>query len=458
MNRKNILLIYTDQQRWDTLRCGGNPHIHTPNLDRLADEGVLFQNAFCNNPVCMPSRMSMLSGQYPSSLGVSCNGIEMPQHVPTLATILHQYGYHTANIGKLHFKNHSNRDHREPHPSYGFDTLILSDEPGCYDDAYIKWVEGQDPSAVQSCRCDTPPAWTGPPIRFHPRDTHEPYMFDGPEHLTHSAFVASEMEYFIRSHASQPFFAIAGFFAPHNPLNPPKRFVEMYNPIELPLPGMNEGENRFGLTDSEWQTVKAYYYALITHVDEEVGRILRTLDETGQRENTVVVFTSDHGEHLGDHGQSGKGPPGYDSCTHTPLIISAPGHTRHGVKANELVEVVDLAPTILDLCGVQTPPWFQGRSLASLLRGENHDERSSVFIEYRVPFKTSWKTIRTHEHKLCVSNSGEELLFDLGKDPQELHNRAGDKSYRSVLNALRQELLSRWFSIEKQYPLRTGQY
>ena len=130
MKRPNVLLLYTDQQRWDAVRAAGNAHIHTLNLDRLAGEGVLFENAFCNNPVCMPSRQSMLSGQYPSSLGCTCNGIEMPQGVPTLASLLKPYGYHTANIGKLHFKNHSNRDHREPHPSYGFDTLILSDEPG----------------------------------------------------------------------------------------------------------------------------------------------------------------------------------------------------------------------------------------------------------------------------------------------------------------------------------------
>ena len=141
MRRPNVLILYTDQQRWDTIGYGGdahylgNPHIHTPNLNRLAAEGVLFANAYCNNPVCMPSRQSMLSGRYPSTLGCTTNGIEMPEDVWTLPRILQSYGYQTANVGKLHFKNHANRDHREPHPRYGFDTLILSDEPGCYDDA-----------------------------------------------------------------------------------------------------------------------------------------------------------------------------------------------------------------------------------------------------------------------------------------------------------------------------------
>ena len=139
MRRPNILLLYTDQQRWDTLGCV-NPLVETPNLDHLADRGVLFEQAYCNNPVCMPSRQSMLSGRYPSTVGTTTNGIEMPEDLPHLATMLGPRGYHTAQLGKLHFLNHSNRDHRDLHPRYGFDTIVISDEPGCYEDAYIKWV------------------------------------------------------------------------------------------------------------------------------------------------------------------------------------------------------------------------------------------------------------------------------------------------------------------------------
>lgn len=458
MRRPNILLLYTDQQRWDTIRYAGNTYIHTPNFDRLARSGVLFENAFCNNPVCMPSRQSMLSGQYPSAIGRCCNGIEMSEEIPTLATLLQPYGYHSANIGKLHFKNHSNRDHREPHPSYGFDTLILSDEPGCYDDAYIKWVAEQDPDQVENCRCDTPPAWTGPPIHKHPRNTHQPYLFDGPEHLTHTAFVASETIDFIQQHKDQPFFCIAGFYAPHTPLNPPKRFVEMYNQTELPLPYMNEGENTLGLSDEEWQKVKAYYYALITHVDDQIGRILQTLEDTGLREQTIVIFTSDHGEHLGDHGRIQKGAPGYDSCTHVPLLVSYPTEILSERKLPELIEAVDIAPTILDYCGIRIPPIFQGRSFRPLLQGDSYQERESVFIEYRHPFGISWKTIRTHSYKYCVSNEGEELLFDLKSDPHELRNVSGQAEYQDILHQAREELIRRWFTVEKQYPLRSGQY
>ena len=463
MRRPNVVLLYTDQQRWDTIRRGGNEHILTPNLDRLADGGVLLANAFCNNPVCMPSRQSMLSGQYPSVVGTCTNGIEMPEDALTLHKVLKPYGYHTANIGKLHFRNHSNRDHREAHGDYGFDTLILSDEPGCYDDAYIKWVEQHDPSQVDRCRCSTPPAWTGVPVEKHPRRTDEPYVFDGPEHLTHTAFVAEETCHYIRRHKDDTFFAIAGFYAPHAPLNPPKRFVEMYDPASLPGPARNEGENRLGHSDDEWRRIKAYYYALITHIDDQIGRVLGTLDECGLRDDTLVIFTSDHGEHLGDHGLIGKGPPGLESCAHVPMVVSCPGADRlkAGLRAEEIIEQVDVAPTVLDYCGVQVPPAFQGRSFRPLLEGRDYLPRTSAFIEFRQPFGTSWKTVRTHEHKYCACSDGREILFDLTSDPHELTNVAGEgfhQSHRDALNRMRAELLRRWFDVEKQYPLRTGAY
>ena len=458
MRRPNVVLMHTDQQRWDTIGKV-SPWAVTPNLDRLADEGVLFENAFCNSPVCMPSRQSMLSGRYPSVVGCATNGIEMPPDIECIHNILDLYGYHTANLGKLHFKNHSNRDHREPHPSYGFDELVLSDEPGCYDDAYIKWVEARDPAQVENCRCSTPPAWEGPPVDKQPRGTHEPYLFEGPEELTHTAFVADQTIETIRRRAGRgPFFAIAGFYAPHCPVNPPERFVDMIDPGALPLPAMNDHErDRRGLSDDEWRKVRVYYHALVSHVDDQVGRILRALDETGERENTVVVFTSDHGDHLGDHGLTAKGPPGYDSCSHVPMIVAGPG-VKGGQRRRELVELVDLAPTLLDRCAIQSPPFFQGRSFAPLLDGDNYDERRSAFIEFKYPFESSWKAVRTHNFKYCTSAAGEELLFDLRSDPNELTNLADRPDAQPALHAMREELLRRWFDVEDQYPLPTGSY
>ena len=459
MDRPNVLLLYTDQHRWDALGASGNPHVHTPNLDALAAEGAVMDGAFCNCSVCMPSRQSMLSGQYPSTVGCVCNGVEMPPDVLTLHRVLKPYGYHTANLGKLHFLNHASRDHREPHPDYGFDELVVSDEPGCYDDAYVKWVEAQAPDQVWNCRCSTPPARKTDVIDKRPRGTHEPYVFEGPEHLTHSAFVADQTIRSIRANRDRPWFAIAGFYAPHCPLNPPRRFLDMVDPAALPPPAMNEGENRLGLSDDEWRVVKAHYYALISHVDDQVGRILAALDEMNLRERTLVIFTADHGEHLGDHGLVGKGPPDQDSCAHVPLILSMPAAIRPQ-RRSELIEHVDVAPTVLDFCGVQVPRAFQGRGFRALLDGGDYRRRTSVFIEYRQPFEPdkTWKTLRTHEMKYSISADGRERLLDLRADPDELTNAIDHPRHADALAAMRAELVRRWFDVEKQYPLRTGIY
>jgi arylsulfatase A-like enzyme len=383
----------------------------------------------------------------------------LPVDALTLPRMLKPYGYDTANIGKLHFRNHATRDHREPHPDYGFDTLILSAEPGCYDDAYIKWVEAQNPAAVPQCRCTSPSAVTTGRVEKRPRNTHEPYAFEGPEHLTHSAFVADETIRFLRAHRERPFLLIAGFFAPHPPVNPPQRFVDLYDPAALEPPALREDQReRLGLSDEEWRRVKAFYYALVSHVDGQVGRIHSCLEECGLRERTLVIFTSDHGEYLGDHGRVQKGPPGYDCCVHVPLILSQPGRIPAGETRSELIEAVDLLPTILDGCAIQCPPQAQGRSFQGLLEGHEYQPRRSVYVEYKEPFGISWKTVRTARWKYCASNTGEERLFDLQKDPHELQDVSGDAAHATDLQEMRREWMRRIFEAENQYPRRTGRY
>jgi arylsulfatase A-like enzyme len=464
MRRPNVLLIYTDQQRWDTIAAGGHPLVKTPNLDRLAGEGVLFNNCFANHPVCMPSRQSMLSGRYGETVGCVWNGIEMPEDIPCIHNIIGPYGYHTANIGKLHFRNHSNRDHRLPHPTYGFDTMILSDEPGCYDDAYIKWVARHDPDAVEDCRCDTSPAHSyGPPRRVHPRGAKTPYVFDGPEHLTHTAFVAEETCDFIRRHAHEPFFCIAGIYAPHAPLNPPRRFVDMYDVGQMSPPHRNEGEGT-DLSDEQWRKVKAYYYALISHVDDQVGRMLRTLDECGLAEDTVVLFTSDHGEMLGDHGVTGKCAP-EDSSSRVPLVVRYPRRVAEpGAQPEAIIEAVDIAPTIVDWCGVQVPPYVQGRSFRTLCEGGDYEPRDSAYISLRIPLGEAVRALRTHEFLYVMPSprtgyqGRPEQLFDLRGDPHQLTNVAGEDGYQEDLARLRHRLLERGFDVESQFPLRSAAY
>ena len=458
MKRPNILLLYTDQQRWDTIGALGLTGCKTPHLDQLAAEGALFDHCFVNSPVCMPSRHSMLSGRYAEAFGSFSNGIEMRQDIPCIQHLLQPYGYHTANIGKLHFRNHAHRDHRDPHPACGFDTLILSDEPGCYDDAFIAWVTAQDPAAVDDCRCDTPPTCLMSTRLVQSRKATQPYAFAGPEHLTHSAFVAEETCDFIRRRGEEPFFAIAGFYAPHCPFNPPQRFLDWYQLEDMPLPKRAEDQGT-NLSDDQWREVVRHYWALCSHVDDQVGRILHTLDDCGLRDNTLVVFTSDHGEQLGDHGRTGKGQA-QDASSRVPLIMRLPGQIPASTRSDAIVEHVDLVPTFLDYAGVQQPTAMPGISLRGLFEPQRATQppREDAYIALRKVGGPGYKALRTRDHLYRLHNDGQESLFDLATDPHQLVDVATEPAQSAALAACRQRLLNRWFDVDSREPLPTGAY
>jgi len=239
MRKPNILIIYTDQQRWDALGANGNPDIQTPNLDRLAAESVNFDHHFVQNPVCMPSRISFLTGQYPSTLGITHMGVPVPEELLTLPKLLGQYGYHTANIGKLHFLPHANRDHRKLHPSYGFDHLEIADEPGPYEDAYQAWVRNKAPDQQSMGIKDR----VHHPLQADDQDVGRfdfkgAIPFPGRDDVTHSAFVAEQTMIYLRQQGTQslPFLCIAGFYSPHAPWVVPQKYLDRYDPTTLTLP------------------------------------------------------------------------------------------------------------------------------------------------------------------------------------------------------------------------------
>lgn len=409
--------------------------------------------------------MSMLTGRYCGSLGVGTNGVPFPDEALALQHLLKPYGYHTAQIGKLHFQPHARRDHRDPHPDYGFDTLILSDEPGCYDDAYIKWVQSIDPAMERRVRCQLPPAAMKYDQVSHsdqPRNTHEPYYFEGPEDLTHSAFVASETCRFLRDWNGGSFLAVAGFYAPHPPLNPPRRFVEMFDPSSLPLPLLGPEEipspELTDLSAERRQTIRAYYLALVSHVDDCVGSILETLDETGLTEETIVVFTSDHGEFLGDHGRVQKGMPGFDCITRVPFLVSFPSEIKPAVVSETFCEAVDLVPTILDYCGLQAPRAVQGRSLRPVLQGDCDVHRDDAFTDFFEPFGQRSCTVRTKRHMYHCYSDGRELLYDLEKDPNELEDVSAQRAYGTALSEMRKRMILRIQSSGFNQRARTAEY
>jgi arylsulfatase A-like enzyme len=453
MPRPNVLLVHTDQQRWDALGANGNDDIHTPNLDRLADEGLTFSRYFVNAPTCMPSRQSYLTGQYPSQLRCYTNGVPLPEDTPTLATMLGDHGYHTANLGKLHFKPHADRDHTERHPTYGFDQLEISDEPGPYEDAYRAWVRRRAPDQLDDVSVGLPPAtetWQsvmGEDDIVHPEERFpkRPVPFEADDDLTHTAFVADRTVEYLREHREDRFCCVSGFYSPHSPWVVPQRFLDMYDPEEIEIPPYPEDvaaerpEGRF--TEEELRGAYHGYYAMVSEVDHHVGRILDTLEELGLREDTLVVFTSDHGELLGEHARYGKGWPGYDSISRVPFVVRWPGEIEDpGRTVEGIAEAVDLVPTLLDAAEVQPPPHLLGESLLSAADGE-WAGRDSALTE-----RAEGKMLRTDRYRYVAARDGEESLYDLTADPREYDDVSDRRP--EVVAEMRRRLLDRMLDLD----------
>ena len=470
VHRPNILILYTDQQRWDAVGVNGNPDIQTPNLDRLATEGVNFDHYFVQNPVCMPSRVSFLTGQYPSTLGITHMGVPVPEETVTLPHMLKPYGYRRANIGKLHFLPHANRDHRVPYPTYGFDHLEIADEPGPYEDAYRAWVRRKAPDQLDHISVGLPPtAYTWQQVMRLRDNIRHPFdgqgrsdfkgavPFPGSDEVTFSAFVAEQtMTFLEQQQAGQPFLCIAGFYSPHAPWVVPQKYLDMYDPATFRLPTFppeieaRRSEDHF--SEAELRSARHGYYAMVTEVDDYVGQILTKLEEKGLAENTLVIFTSDHGEWLGEHLRYGKGYPGADVVSRVPLLMRPPGGASQPGKASQIVEAVDVVPTILATAGIQIPSQVQGESLSAALQGVDFAGKQGALMEHH-----GWKTFRTRDYRYLIHDDGRESLWNLADDPGEYLDLAADPAYASILAAHRRHLLHRLLHMERPLP-RTWTY
>ena len=464
MRRPNFLIIYTDQQRWDALAANGNPDIHTPCLDRLASESVNFDHCFVQNPVCMPSRLSFLSGQYPSTLGITHMGVPVPEDTVTLPRLLAPYGYRSANIGKLHFQPHANRDHRTYHPSYGFDVLEISDEPGTYEDAYQAWVGRVAPDQLPYLSVGLAPlteVWyevmevqdtiQHPTERFPKRPIPSRCRDD----VTHTAFVAEQSIEFMRQQArsGQPFLCIAGIYSPHSPWVAPQQYFDLYDPKALRLPTFPAEASTF--SDEELRLARQGYYGQVSEVDYHVGRMLDALAEMGMADETVVVFTSDHGEWLGEHQRYGKGYPAHDQCSRVPLLMRVPGNAAPAHIDSGLTEALDVLPTLLDLAGIQVPPHLQGRSLLARLQDDPAgaiDGARAALTEH-----SGWKSLRTERFRYVLHAHGTEHLYDLSAEWGDYRDVAGDTAYTADLAAVRHQLSCKLLAAERPRP-RTWPY
>ena len=450
-NQPNILWLCTDQQRFDTIRALGNSRINTPNLDQLVADGTSFANAFCQSPVCSPSRASFLTGRYPRTTRCRQNGQQIPPDELLLPKMFSDAGYRCGLAGKLHLSSCSDGK-VEQRIDDGYEVFDWSHhpQPDWPENAYTQWLEKQGVSWQQLY--DQPDPDALPSSDFVKRGVPAKY------HQT--TFCAEKTIEFIKGgdDGNRPWFFSFNCFDPHHPFDPPPEYLQRYDPDDMPLPKQREGElsekPTFQQLDHEWahnnpgefhtsalsekdhREVTAAYYAMCELIDDQVGRILKALDDSGQRDNTIVIFMSDHGEMLGDHGLYFKGPHFYDEAIRVPLIMRWPGQFQADQQVDDLVELIDLAPTLLELAGIQTPAdRLQGQSLLPALTDSldrSNPEREFVFCEYY----NSWThpdayatMLRSKDEKIVVyhgSDQGE--LYDLKSDPDEFHNLWSDSS------------------------------
>jgi choline-sulfatase/uncharacterized sulfatase len=444
IKKPNILIIMDDQHHAGCFGYSNHPDVKTPHLDRLAAEGVNFRNAFCQNGICVPSRVCLMTGQYPTATGVyGSDTMGIPASLLALPAYLQNFGYQTAMIGKKHMPNW---------PTHGFQYERL-----CYHaDAPVRQLHYYNY------------------LKRH--GLHEHYdelgdvekftSFDSPIPNEHSMEVWTgdqAIEYLKKRDTSKPFFAEVSFERPHPPLSPSFDCPFSYDPDSLTLPENsreNIGDSPFYYNrnvELKWSSAThgeavlrkalARYYALITHIDQQIGRIIDHLKETGELDNTIIVFTADHGDFAGEYSRMAKGWS-YDAIYRIPMIWRFPKEFVPSVRTEEMIEQIDLFPTVCDLLGIPTPRTVQGKSLVSVLKGNAAPERDTVFYEY-----VTCKTVRTREYKLNYGFDGKKEigeLFDLRKDPHEYTNLFESPEYRDIRESLIRRILN--WQLEAQQP------
>ncbi len=429
-----------------TIGAFGNPHVRTPTLDGLVGDGVAFTHAYCQSPICTPSRSSFMTGMYPSRVHNTRNGNEtFPPFPPVITKPIAESGYDCGLVGKFHLQSAGRRT--DPRLDDGFGYWKFSHAPR--DDwaeghDYADWVKakGGDLDAMRADEARVPPEF-------------------------HQTTWASEraIEFLRRPRpAGQPWLLNVNVYDPHPPFIPPKVYADRFDPGSMPGPHFRESDHeqqaklaRLDFQD-QWKTpeerdarrVQALYYAMIAQIDDQLARILEELERSGQRDNTVVIFTSDHGETLGDHGLMFKGCRFYEGLVRVPLIIAWPGEFRAGVRGTGLVELLDLTSTIVELTGVSAPDYLQGQSLVPLLRGEVEPERGREFVrsEYFDALDphftggtgTFGTMYRTPRYKLCLyHNKGLGELYDMENDPWEFDDLWDAPEHRAIKQRLIRE-------------------
>ena len=461
MKQKNILLVFTDQMRYDAVNAHGNPVIKTPVLDKLVKNGITFSRGYTPCPVCVPARYSMHTGMMPHHTGVFENK-QMPNKFPSFMERLSQNGYQTFGTGKMHFDFATGLS-----TPWGFDKRSVCDEDQLLDknDFYQANKEAgygyvYDYKGVKS------------------EMYYIPQVSQLPKNLHHSSWTVNcSIDYLKHRDEDKPFFLMTSFEKPHPPFEPPVPWNKLYRCADMTLPKRPENseelmtlwnryQNRYkyrdqGIDNNLIRTMKAHYYGEVSFIDYNLGRLLSYMDGEGILDSTLIVFASDHGEFLGDYNCFGK-RSFLDASARIPFIMSYPGLEK-GVVEDQPVTLVDLMPTFLNYAGIETDDVYDGVDLLDVVEGQC--DRSMIFGQYEEGNYANYMATDGRYKYIYSAPDQKEFLFDLKTDPEETRNKAKNPLYVNKTDEMRQQTIQYFMDegytseIEegqwKQYPIKT---
>lgn len=438
----NVLFIISDQHRRDYCGYAGHPIVKTPHLDQLASTGTWFSNAYCQSPLCGPSRSSLLTGTHCHT----CRGLTHQQpfgilDIPTMGSVYRDAGYSTASLGKVHVQGEEKGTGRD----LGFTERALRIYTYEWQD-YVDAIGAENVDKYATY-------WSGSKTPRRSTYNAENKPVELPDELMYDHLVVDRCLAFLDKHKDERFFLWAGLEKPHPELFAPERFHKLYDPAQQELPSTwNHPTNDLPVTVTHRQRwdrsedairgCMAAYCANVSYLDESIGRLLTGLEQLGLADNTIVVYTTDHGESLYEHGLQQK-HCFFESAVSVPLVIHHPDIKANGRESGILTGLIDLFPTLLDLTGLQHPDTLEGQSLVNAMQGDDQELNDEVFSEFY-----SWgrceRMIRTHDWKYVWTEGDNAQLYDLNADPNETKNLALDPAHASRRDELDQRLKADW--------------